>query len=221
MHPWIGHMVTGGGGGLVLGGGGLVRREVDMPPPPPPPQVGHPLPPRIGHWPPPPIRVLRSMHGQYASYWNAYLLLRLKLCFREYCLDTRERLISQCCNKTCTTGSQPTSHTTQGEWGPTSWMGTLLIRGPLEGRHSSFRSKDQNLSLSFRRFCSIHMVNLFNIFAISIFRRWVIVEISLQLWRPVLFWGADWMCQIKHNHWTYLLPLREVKFPPGENIYGP
>ena len=66
MHHGIGHMVRGGRWSCPDGG-------------------GNHLPPRVrGNHPSPPpgyIRELWSMGGRYASYWNAFLLFIIQLCF--------------------------------------------------------------------------------------------------------------------------------------------
>ena len=78
--------------------------------------------------------------------------------FRLYCFDTEARLTFQCCNKylhywqpanlTHNTGWMRGLHP---EWVPYwSWMHTLQW--------------PPNLGLSFRRFCTMHMVNLFDRF---------------------------------------------------------
>ena len=62
---------------LLTGGGGLPQCMLGYHPPPreqtPPEQT----PPPPEQTPPPPG--IRSMSGRYASYWNAFLLLRLRL----------------------------------------------------------------------------------------------------------------------------------------------
>ena len=105
--------------------------------------------------------------------------------FRLYCFDTEAGLTSQCCNKylyywqpanlTHTHTHTHTQHRVNE--GSTSWMSTLLILNayPTVWMHtlqlewvpcSSWMPTLQwppQLGLSFRRFCTMHMVNLLNL----------------------------------------------------------